>query len=177
MIIAGTSQSTEVFVLLGVVVIAACVWLYARALSAAKLGRLVVFASWSDFLCSCLWIITAPIGVMWMYDGNGMLLVGMIVVVLAIGSFVSFVIGAFRYNSGGMILLSLYARFAVLLLIVFLLGKANDSFQKNKEKNLEGMIAVAIPLVICGAVFRLLIRPMIGRNFADGQQHPLQTTQ
>ena len=156
----------DAFAWLGVVVgFGAYVIFYVKALSLAKTGELTVYRDWGDFIKSAIWVVAAPWGIALGSDTGSDWLVriaGWVMVVLGAQSLWWLVSGAFKYNRGSKRWLALFARFAVLLLLVFALAKLNEKFQQYKRHQLGVVRGVLIPLVVFSAVFNWLIRPMIG---------------
>lgn len=141
---------------------------YAKALTLVKMGRLIVYRDWGDFLKSSLWFVAIPLGLSWLCDGGQDLLmraVGLVLIVLGVYCFGWMIAGAFKYNSGSKCWLALFARFAVTLLILFALAKLNEKLEQYRRHQLGVIRGVLIPLLIFGFVFNQFIRPMIGTRY------------
>ena len=69
---AGVFSSVQVegplktFIAVGVV--ASCIVLYAKALTMACCGQLVVYRDWGDFAKSAVWVIAIPLGISWIFE-------------------------------------------------------------------------------------------------------------
>ena len=156
-------DSLTILLVVGGLVI--CVVLYAKALTMARRGQLVVYRNWGDFLKSSAWIVAVPLGLEWGLDVSCDWLVrfaGWCLVLLGICCFLWMVCGAFCYNSGSRCWLALFGRFAVTFLLLFALAKLNEKFGAYKRHELGVVRGVLIPLAVFAAVFNWLIRPMIG---------------
>lgn len=137
---------------------------YARALSEAKSGGLVVYRDWADFAKSAVWVIAIPLGIMWMLESRSDFLfrcAGLALAVMGAVSFWLMVSGAFKYNSGSSCWLSLFGRVAVILLLVFALGRLQEKLEQYKRGELGVIRGVLIPLIVFAWMFNFLIRPMI----------------
>lgn len=146
--------------------IAAMVWLYARALKRVKAGVLIVYRDWLDFGKSALWFVAFPLGVGWLCsDEAGYKGLGAVVLIVGCLSFFYLCAGAFRYNRGSTCWLALYARFAVVLLCAFALGKLNEKFQQYRRHEIGLISGVLIPMIVFAFAFRALIQPMIGVRY------------
>lgn len=145
---------------IAIVALIASVFGYVKALAEVKAGRLVVYRDWMDFGKSALWVVALPCGLGWLTDGNRIL--GVLATLVACGSLMHLCWGAFTCNDGKSRWLALYARFAVVLLLVFALGKLNEKFQQHKRHEVGVALGVLLPLAIFAWVFNRLIRPMVG---------------
>lgn len=137
---------------------------YARALSEARYGRLVVYRDWADFTKSAVWVIALPLGIMWIFENQSDFLfrcAGLALAVMGAVSFWVMVSGAFKYNSGSSRWLSLFGRGAVILLLVFALGRLQEKLEQYKRGELGVIRGVLIPLVVFAWMFSFLVRPMI----------------
>lgn len=143
----------------------ASVVLYAKALTMARAGRLVVYCGWGDFLKSAAWIVSVPVGLIWGREcGDDWVLrnAGWVLVALGVCSSAMMVYGAFRFNHGLLCLLSLFARVAVILLMAFAIVKLCEQIE-NYRRHKHGVYrGILIPLALFAAVFNWLVRPMIG---------------
>ena len=153
-----------ILVIGGIVSFVCC---YAKALKEVKLGRLVVYRGWGDFIKASLWVLLIPYGVFSAFvnkgDGNWPSH-ALGVVSMAGGSF-SFWrawAGAFRYNSGTKRWLALFGRFAVTLLLVFTLAKLAEKFRQYERGQIGATRGVLLPLLIFAYAFHEFIHPMIG---------------
>lgn len=159
------SSMPLVFMISGAV---AFIYFYAKALTMVKCGQLVVYSDWSDFLKSTAWLYALPVGLIFALDSSAdtmHLVFGWGFIVGGIFSFVSLVRGAFRYNSGGLCYLSLFARFAVSFLAIAALAELHSKFDKFRKGELGIIRGVLMPILIFAFVFRTFIRPMIGTDF------------
>ena len=140
------------------------VFFYGRALSEARCGQLVVYRDWAEFAKSAVWVIALPLGVSWMFEHQSDFLsrcVGLAFVVTGAMSVRLMVAGAFKYNSGSSCWLSLFGRVAVILLLMFALGRLQEKLDQYKRGELGVIRGVLIPLVVFAWMFNYLIRPMI----------------
>ena len=76
-------------------------------------------------------------------------------------SFWLMVSGSFKCNSGSTCWLSLFGRVAVILLLVFALGRLQEKLEQYKRGEPGVIRGVLIPLVVFAWMFNYLIRPMI----------------
>lgn len=153
----------------------ASVFGYAKALAEVKSGRLIVYRDWSDFIKSSAWIMLIPSGLVWFsVDSMNSLfrIVGLGVSVYGCYCFWHMVSGAFRNNVGNAKWLSLFARFAVTMLLLFALAKLYEQFENYKRgtygykyRYFAFMRGVLLPLAIFSWVFRALIQPMVGTQY------------
>lgn len=165
------SLGTIIFV--GVLV--AAVWGYAKALTEVKAGRLVVYRDWGDFIKSAAWVLLVPVGLAWFSNSSssGLAhLIGFAAAIYGLCCFWHMVSGAFKNNVGKGKWLSLFARFAVIFLLVFALAKLNEEFENYKRgkygykyRYFSFMRGVLLPLAIFSWVFYALIQPMIGLQY------------
>lgn len=142
----------------------ASVVLYAKALTMARRGQLVVYRDWGDFLKSAAWIIAVPLGLEWGLDTDCDWLVrmaGWALALVGVCCFLWMILGAFFYNSGSRCWLALFGRFAVTFLLLFALAELNEKFQQYKRHELGVIRGVLIPLAVFAVVFNWLVRPMI----------------
>ena len=105
-----------------------------------------------------------PIGIMWMFENQSDFLfrcTGLALAVMGAVSFWLMVSGAFKYNSGSSCWLSLFGRVAVILLLVFALGRLQEKLEQYKRGELGVIRGVLIPLIVFAWMFNFLIRPMI----------------
>lgn len=156
----GEEVASALPVMLALGLMAVAVMLYAKALNKVHAGELVVYRDWVDFGKSALWVATLPCGLGWLSDGNRIL--GVMATLIACGSFAHLCWRAFTCNDGKNRWLALYARFAVVLLLVFALGKLNEKFQQYRRHEIGVVIGVLLPLALFAWVFESLIRPMVG---------------
>ena len=147
-------------VILVIALLAVTVKLYATALHRVRTGELVVYRDWADFGKSALWVVALPCGLGWLSDGSRIL--GVMSTLIGCGSILNLCWGAFTCNDGKSRWLALYARFAVVLLLVFALGKLNEKFQQYKRHEVGAILGVLLPLVLFAWIFESLIRPMVG---------------
>ena len=146
--------------------IAAMVWLYAKALKRVKAGVLIVYRDWIDFVKSALWFVAFPLGVGWLCgDEAGYKGLGAVVLIVGCVSFFHLCAGAFRYNRGSMCWLALYARFAVVFLCAFALGKLSEKFQQYRRHEVGLVSGVLVPMLVFAFAFRVLIQPMVGVRY------------
>lgn len=146
--------------------IVAIVWLYAKALKQVKAGALIVYGGWTDFGKSALWFVALPLGIGWLFsDEAGYKGLGAIILIVGCVSFYHLCAGAFKYNTGSGCWLALFARFAVVLLCAFALGKLNEKFQQYRRHEIGLISGVLVPIVVFAFVFRVLIQPMIGVRY------------
>lgn len=147
--------------------VVAAVASYAKALSEVKMGQLIVYKDWGDFLRASAWIVIGPFGAFYAFGGENIpsRVLGAISLVAGIISFWWTCAGAFRYNCGSRRGLALFARFAVTLLCFFAIGEVSEKFGKYKRGELGVVRGVLIPVLIFAWVFRELIRPMIGLQY------------
>ena len=156
----------------GIVLFVVC---YAKALAEVKAGRLVVYRDWGDFLKASAWAILIPYGVCSVLfggseDGWPSREIGIVSLCGGAVSFYCACAGAFRYNTGSQRLLSLFARFAVTLLLIFALAKLQEKF-KQYERGETGLICgVLLPLLLFGYIFHEFIQPMVGLRYYQAQQ-------
>ena len=156
----------------GIVLFVVC---YAKALVEVKSGRLVVYRDWGDLIKASLWAILIPYGVCSVLfggseDGWPSRAIGIVSFCGGAVSFYCACAGAFRYNTGSHRLLSLFARFAVTLLLIFALAKLQEKF-KQYERGEAGLIrGVLLPLLLFGYIFHEFIQPMIGLRYYHAQQ-------
>jgi len=148
---------------------------YAKALVEVKAGSLVVYHDWGDLIKASLWTILIPYGVCSLLfggsdDGWPSRAMGIGSLCGGVVSFYCACAGAFRYNTGSKRLLSLFARLAVTLLLIFTLAKLQEKF-KQYEHGETGLIrGVLLPLLLFGYVFHEFIQPMIGLRYYHAQQ-------
>lgn len=152
--------ATAMPVVLVIGLVAVAVMLYAKALNMVHAGELVVYRDWADFGKSALWVVALPCGLGWLSDGNRIL--GVMSTLIGCGSILNLCWGAFTCNDGKSRWLALYARFAVVLLLVFALGKLNEKFQQYKRHEVGALLGVLLPLALFAWIFESLIRPMVG---------------
>ena len=146
--------------------IATLVWLYVKVLKKVKAGVLIVYRDWLDFGKSALWFVAIPLGVgLLCNEEAGYKVLGAIVLFIGCTSFSHLCTGAFRYNRGIKCWLALYARFAVVLLCVFALGKLNEKFQQYRRHEAGLISGVLIPMIVFDFAFKVLIQPMIGIRY------------
>ena len=156
----------------GIVLFVVC---YAKALFEVKTGRLVVYRDWGDFIKASLWAILIPYGVCSVVfggsdDGWPSRVIGIVSFCGGAVSFYCACVGAFRYNTGSQRILSLFARFAVTLLLIFALAKLQEKF-KQYERGETGLIrGVLLPLLLFGYIFHEFIQPMIGVRYYRAQR-------
>lgn len=149
----------------------AYVYYYAKALSLVQTGELIVYRDWGDFCKSALWVIALPLGLGWMLDREEpKTILGVLAGLVGLASLVQTWAGAFRYNCGRKRWLALFARFAVLLLLLFALAKLNERRESYKRGEYGwGLVGYArgvlIPLAIFAWVFNSLVRPMVGTRY------------
>lgn len=158
---------------LAVAALVAFVYFYAKALAAAKSGRLVVYRDWTDFIKSAAGPILLLVGASQLLDGETTVLrlVGLVGIFYGCRFTYGLVMGAFRCNSGSRAWLALFARIAVLLLMVFALAKLEERFKDYRrgkygigvEAALRGVV---IPLALFAWVFHAFIQPMIGVRYS-----------
>ena len=161
------SSMPLVFVISGAV---AFIYFYAKALTMVKCGQLVVYSDWSDFLKSTAWLYALPVGLIFALDSSADMMhqiFGWCFIVGGIVSFICLVRGAFRYNSGGLVYLSLFARFAVSFLAIAALAELHSKFDKFRKGELGIIRGVLMPILIFAFVFKTFIRPMIGTYCHD----------
>lgn len=161
------SESSKVLLYLAVIVgIVLSVVCYAKALKEVKAGRLVVYRDWGDFLKASAWILLVPYGVFsLLFDDDGEWLartLGGIAIAVGAISFWWSCAGAYRYNAGSRRGLALFARFAVTLLVVFVLGKLHENFKRYRRGEFGAIRGILMPALIFAWVFREFIQPMIG---------------
>ena len=146
-------------------VIGAFVWFYAKALSAVKRGHLVAYLGWEDFFKSAAWIVAIPFGLVCTFsDGNNLftIVLGLVMTGFGVKSFVRMVKGAFRYNSGNGRWLALFARVAVILLLLFALSELQSRFERYRRGQLGLIRGVLLPLAIFAYFYKAFVAPMIG---------------
>lgn len=161
------SSMPLVFVISGAV---AFIYFYAKALTMVKCGQLVVYSDWSDFLKSTAWLYALPVGLIFALDSSADMMhqiFGWCFIVGGIVSFICLVRGAFRYNSGGLCYLSLFARFAVSFLAIAALAELHSKFDKFRKGELGIIRGVLMPILIFAFVFKTFIRPMVGTYCHD----------
>ena len=149
--------------------VAAAIVGYAKALAEVKAGRLVVYRDWGDFLKASVWILLVPYGFFSiLFDDGGewpARTLGVIAIAVGAVSFWWSCAGAYRYNTGSRRWLVLFARFAVMLLIVFALGKLQENFKRYDHEELGAVRGVLMPLPLFAWVFHEFIQPMIGLRY------------
>ncbi len=116
--------------------------------------------------CELIWrIIKCPLGIVFYPVVNRsdffFRCTGFALAVMGAVSFWLMVSGAFKYNSGSSCWLSLFGRVAVILLLVFALGRLQEKLEQYKRGELGVIRGVLIPLVVFAWMFNYLIRPMI----------------
>lgn len=161
------SSMPLVFMISGAI---AFIYFYAKALSMVKCGRLVVYSDWSDFFKSTAWLYVLPVGLVFALDSSADMMhqiFGWCFIVGGIVSFICLVRGAFRYNSGGLVYLSLFARFAVSFLAIAALAELHSKFDRFRKGELGVIRGVLMPILIFAFVFKTFIRPMIGSCYHD----------
>ena len=151
----------------------AFVYFYAKALAAAKAGRLVVYRDWTDFIKSAAGPILVLVGLSWLFDGPTTVLRLVGLVGIGYGCYFTYGLfaGAFRCNAGSRAWLALFARIAVMLLMVFALAKLEERFKAYRRgaygQGVEAVLrGVVIPLALFAWVFHAFIQPMIGPRYA-----------
>ncbi|MDY5596492.1 MAG: hypothetical protein SPG40_03210 [Kiritimatiellia bacterium] len=140
---------------------------YAKALADVRCGRLIVYLGWGDFFWSAAWILAIPFGLACAFsDENNLFTVvlGLVIVGYGVKSFVRMVKGAFRYNSGTRRWLALFARIAVILLLLFALSELQSRYERYKRGQLGLIRGVLLPLVIFGYFYKAFVAPMIGSH-------------
>ena len=155
-------DSLKTFIAVGA--IASCVVLYAKALTMARQGQLVVYQDWGDFAKSAVWVIAIPLGISWIFEDPSDFLfqcAGLALAVIGAVSFWLMVSGAFKCNSGSTCWLSLFARVAVILLFVFALGRLQEKLEQYRRGKLGVMRGVLMPLAVFAGMFNYLVRPMV----------------
>jgi hypothetical protein len=121
-------------------------------------------------LKSTAWLYALPVGIIFVSDSSAdtmHLVFGWSFIVGGIVSFLSLVRGAFRYNSGGLCYLSLFARFAVSFLAIAALAELHSKFDKLRKGELGVIRGVLMPILIFAFVFKTFIRPMIWSCYHD----------
>jgi len=171
--VSASIGSLGVIIVIGALV--AGVWGYAKALKEVKAGRLIVYKDWGDFIKSSAWILLIPLGMSWFSDESMDSLfhmIGLGAIVYGCYCFWQMVSRAFKYNVGNAKWLSLFARFAVTMLMLFALAKLNEEFENYKRgkygykyRYFAFMRGVILPLAIFAWVFKLLIQPMVGTQY------------
>ena len=151
----------------GIVAFVCC---YAKALKEVKMGRLVVYRDWGDFIKASLWVLLIPYGVFSAFVDNGdgnwpSLAIGFTSIAGGGISFLWACAGAFRYNSGAMGWIALFGRFAVTLLLVFALAKLVEKFKQYERGQIGAIRGVLLPLLIFAYFFHEFIHPMIGLRY------------
>lgn len=137
---------------------------YAKALSDVRCGRLIVYLGWSDFFWSAAWIVAIPFGLACAFsDENNLFTVvlGLVIVGYGVKSFVRMVKGAFRYNTGSRRWLALFARIAVILLLLFALSELQSRYERYKRGQLGLIRGVLLPLAIFAYFYKALVAPLI----------------
>lgn len=140
---------------------------YAKALADVRCGRLIVYLGWGDFFWSAAWILAIPFGLACAFsDENNLFTVvlGLVIVGYGVKSFVRMVKGAFRYNSGTRRWLALFARIAVILLLLFALSELQSRYERYKRGQLGLIRGVLLPLAIFGYFYKAFVAPMIGSH-------------
>ena len=151
----------------GIVAFVCC---YAKALKEVKMGRLVVYRDWVDFIKASLWAVLIPYGVFSTFVDNGdgnwpSHAIGLVVIAIGSISFLWACAGAFRYNSCAMGWIALFGRFAVTLLLVFALAKLAEKFKQYERGQIGAIRGVLLPFLIFAYVFHAFIHPMIGLRY------------
>ena len=167
-VIRDTGRSSSIPIVLTVCAAVAVIYFYARALTAVKGGSLVVYRDWSDFLKSATWVIALPVGIGLAASADGewlMACAGIVLVVLGIVSFYTMVRGAFRYNPGNGRWLSLFARVAVIVLLVCAISELHGRLDRHRRGELGIVRDVLLPLLVFAYVYKALVRPMIGSRY------------
>ena len=163
------TSSLPTVLIIGVLI--AAVVLYAKALTKVQMGEMIVYRDWGDFGKAALWIIAIPLGLCWFCDdGAGNKALGAITVIVGCLSFIHTCVGAFKYNTGSDRWLALYARFAVILMLVFALGKLNEKYQQYRRHEVGFITGILIPTLIFAWVFKSLIKPMIGTQYYSARR-------
>ena len=149
----------------------AAVVFYAKALRKVKSGEMIVYRDWGDFGKAALWVVALPLGLGWLCeDEAGFAGLGVIAIIIGCLSLLHTCTGAFKNNSWHNCWLALYARFAVILLLVFALGKLSEKFDQFKRREAGVITGVLIPLAIFAWVFKELISPMIGTRYYSARR-------
>lgn len=174
----GTQISENLGSFSGVLLIGAliaAVFAYAKALIEVKAGRLIVYRDWGDFIKSSAWIILIPLGFAWWTDDSMATLVHVIgfgAIIYGFYCFWCMISGAFKYNDGKGKWLSLFARFAVTMLLLLAVAKLYEEFDNYKRgkygykyRYFAFMRGVLLPLAIFAWVFQALIQPMVGLQY------------
>ena len=165
------SAGDWVFMAAMVAVLVAFVRYYAKALTDVKCGRLIVYFGWEDFFKSAAWVIAFPAGLICISsNGNNlfMLAVGLAIAYVGVKSLVRMVKGAFRYNSGSRRWLALFARIAVILLLLFALSELQSRYERYKRGELGFIRGVLLPLAMFAYFYKVLVAPMIYSHRARG---------
>lgn len=141
---------------------------YAKALADVRCGRLIVYLGWGDFIKSAAWVVAVPFGLAWTFGSDGSNLfvpvIGLIVTGFGVKSFVRMVKGAFRYNSGTRRWLALFARVAVILLLLFALSELQSRYERYKRGQLGFIRGVLLPLAIFAYCYKVFVAPMISSH-------------
>ena len=157
-----------VFIAAMVAAFAVFVRYYAKALADVRCGRLIVYLGWGDFFKSVAWVVAVPFGLAWTFGSDGSNLfvpvIGLIVTGFGVKSFVRMVKGAFRYNSGTRRWLALFARVAVILLLLFALSELQSRYERYKRGQLGFIRGVLLPLAIFAYCYKAFVAPMIGSH-------------
>ena len=151
------------------------IYAYAKALTEVKAGRLIVYRDWGDFIKSSAWIILIPLGFAWWADDSMASLahvIGFGAIIYGFYCFWCMISGAFKYNVGNGKWLSLFARFAVTMLLLLAVAKLYEEFDNYrrgkygyKYRYFAFMRGVLLPLAIFSWVFQALIQPMVGLQY------------
>ena len=155
------------FIVAMVAVFVVFVRYYAKALADVRCGRLIVYLGWGDFFWSAAWIVAIPFGLACAFsDENNLFTVvlGLVIFGYGVKSFVRMVKGAFRYNSGTRRWLALFARIAVILLLLFALSELQSRYERYKRGQLGLTRGVLLPLAILGYFYKAFVAPMIGSH-------------
>lgn len=153
-----------VFIAAMVAVFVVFVRYYAKALADVKRGRLIVYLGWGDFFRSAAWIVAIPFGLVCAFsDGNNLFttILGFAMAGYGVKSFVRMIKEAFRYNSGNRRWLALFARIAVILLLLFALSELQSRYERYKRGQLGLIRGVLLPLAIFAYFYKSLVTPMI----------------
>ena len=140
---------------------------YAKALTDVRCGRLIVYLGWGDFFRSAAWIVAIPFGLACVFsDENNLFTVvlGLVIVGYGVKSFVRMVKGAFRYNTGSRRWLALFARIAVILLLLFALSELQSRYERYKRGQLGLIRGVLLPLAVFAYFYKAFVAPMIGSH-------------
>ena len=163
-----------VFIAAMVAAFAVFVRYYVKALADVRYGRLIVYLGWGDFFRSAAWIVAIPFGLACAFsDENNLFTVvlGLVIVGYGVKSFVRMVKGAFRYNTGSRRWLALFARIAVILLLLFALSELQSRYERYTRGQLGLIRGVLLPLAIFAYFYKAFVAPMISSHLYGSRNY------